>query len=141
MVHGDRQGSVPIHLSHLAEKIRPMIRSTLQDIELPLMNHFMRQRAHDFLLAILGPLNDLSEEGKGEANFSHSRRATTIPIQSRTRSSSTHEHADRGSQPPTPCYVNRREAAIEEPGVEFNPDILKVLSCKNRQQQIAQELL
>jgi hypothetical protein len=69
MVDGDRQGTVPIHLGHLAEKIRPMIRPPFQDIVLPLMNHFVRQRAHDLLLSILAPLGDLSEQGKREANF------------------------------------------------------------------------
>jgi hypothetical protein len=59
MVNGDRQGAVPIHLGHLAEKIRPMIRPPFQDIVLPLMNHFVRQRAHDLPLAILAPLDNL----------------------------------------------------------------------------------
>ena len=39
-----------------------MIRSPLQDVVLPLMNHFVRQRAHDLLLAILAPLGDLFEQ-------------------------------------------------------------------------------
>jgi hypothetical protein len=61
MVDGDRQGAVSIHLGHLAEKIRSMIRSPLQDVVLPLMNHFVRQGAHDLLLAILASLGDLLE--------------------------------------------------------------------------------
>ena len=65
MVDGDRQGTVPIHLGHLAEKIRSMIWSALEDVVLPLMNHFVRQRAYDFLLAILAPLGGLIEQGKG----------------------------------------------------------------------------
>jgi hypothetical protein len=94
MVDGDRQGAVPIHLGHLAEKIRPMIRSPLQDVELPLMNHFVRQRAQDLLLAIFASLDDLVEQGKGQANFAPRRRAKAIPIQSRPRSSTTYEQAD-----------------------------------------------
>jgi hypothetical protein len=65
MVDGDRQGAVPIHLGHLAEKIRSMIRPPFQDIELPLMNHFVRQRIHDLLLAVRAPLGGLLEQGKG----------------------------------------------------------------------------
>jgi hypothetical protein len=65
MVDGDRQSTVPIHLDHLAEKIRPMIRSALQDVVLPLMNHLVRQRVHDLLLAILALLDHLMEQGKG----------------------------------------------------------------------------
>jgi hypothetical protein len=65
MVDGDRQGAIPIHLGHLAEKIRSMIGSSLQDVVLPLMNHFVRQRAQDLLLAIFASLDDLLEQGKG----------------------------------------------------------------------------
>jgi hypothetical protein len=36
-----------------------MIWPPLQDVELPLMNHFVCQRAHDLLLAILAPLDNL----------------------------------------------------------------------------------
>ena len=140
MVDGDRQGAVPIHLGHLAKKIRPMTRPSLQDVVLPLMNHFVRQRAHDLLLAILAPLGDLLEQGKGQANLAPGRWAKTILIQPWSRSSTTHEHADRGGQPAAPGYVDRREAAIEEPDVDINPDILKVFSCESRQHQIVQEL-
>jgi hypothetical protein len=94
MVDGDRQGAIPIHLGHLAEKVRSMIRSPLQDVELPLMNHFVRQRAQDLLLAIFASLDDLVEQGKGQANFAPRRRAKAIPIQSRPRSSTTYEQAD-----------------------------------------------
>jgi hypothetical protein len=59
MVGGDRQDTVPIHLGHFAEKIRPMIRPTFQGVVLPLMNHFVRQRIHDFPLVILARLGSL----------------------------------------------------------------------------------
>jgi hypothetical protein len=42
-----------------------MIGSSLQDVVLPLMNHFVRQRAQDLLLAIFASLDDLLEQGKG----------------------------------------------------------------------------
>ena len=46
------------------------IRSTLahemiQNVVLPLMNHFVRQRIHDLLLAVRAPLGGLLEQGKG----------------------------------------------------------------------------
>jgi hypothetical protein len=94
MVDCDGQGAVPIYLGHLAEKIWSMIRSPLQDVVLPLMNHFVCQRAHDLLFAILAPLDDLLEQGKGQTDFARSRRAMTIPIQSGPRPSTTHEQAD-----------------------------------------------
>jgi hypothetical protein len=80
MVDGDGQCTAPIHLGHLTEKIRSMIRPPLQDVVLPLMNHFVRQRIHDFLLAILAPLEYLLEQGKGQANFALGGRAKTILI-------------------------------------------------------------
>jgi len=107
MVDSDRQGAVPIHLGHLAEKSRPMIRPPLQDVVLPLMNHFVRQRIDDLLLAILAPSGDLLEQGKGQANFALGRRAKTILVQSRPRSSTTHEYADRGGQLAAPDEIDR----------------------------------
>ena len=95
MIDGDRQGAVPIHLGHLAEKIHPMIRPSLQNVELPLMNHFVRQRIHDLLLAILTTLGSLPEQRKGKADFAFGRRAHTILIQPWPRSSMTDEQADR----------------------------------------------
>jgi hypothetical protein len=72
-----------------------MIWTPLEDIVLPLMNHFVRQRAHDLLLAVLAPLGGLLEQGKGETNLSLGRRAKTVLIQSGPRPSMTDEHADR----------------------------------------------
>ena len=94
MIDGDRQGAVPVHFGHPTKKIPPMIRPSLQDVELPLMNHFMRQRAHNLPLTILAPLDGLSEQGKGEADFSFGRRAKTVLIPSGPRSLMIHEHAD-----------------------------------------------
>jgi hypothetical protein len=61
MVDGDRESAVSIHLGHLSEKVRSMVWPPLQDIVLPLMNHFVRQRAPDLLLAILALLDNLLE--------------------------------------------------------------------------------
>jgi hypothetical protein len=80
MVDGDCQGTVPIHLGHFKEKGRSMVRSPSQDIVLPLMNHFVRQRVHDFLDAILARLVGLLEQGKREANFAFGGRASTVMI-------------------------------------------------------------
>jgi hypothetical protein len=84
-----------------------MIRPPLQDVVLPLMNHFVRQRTHDLLLAILAPLDNLMEQGKGQANLAPGWRAKTIPIQSGPRPSTIHEHADRGGQSAAPDEIDR----------------------------------
>jgi hypothetical protein len=61
MVDGDREIAVPIHFGHLSEKVRPMVWPLFQNVVLPLMNHFVRQRAPDLLLAILALLDNLLE--------------------------------------------------------------------------------
>ncbi len=61
MVDSNRQGAVSIHLGHLAEKVHSMIRPPLQDVILPLMNHFVGQCVDDLLLAILAPFAYLLE--------------------------------------------------------------------------------
>jgi hypothetical protein len=57
-----------------------MIWPPLQDIELPLMNHFVCQRIDDLLLSIFALLGGLLEQGQGEANLASDGRAKTIPI-------------------------------------------------------------
>jgi hypothetical protein len=57
-----------------------MIWPPLQDVELPLMNHFVCQRIDNFLRAILVLLDDLLEQGEREANLALGRWAKTIPI-------------------------------------------------------------
>jgi hypothetical protein len=59
MVDGDRESAVSIHLGHLSEKVRPMVWPLFQNVVLPLMNHFVRQRVHNLLFAILALLGDL----------------------------------------------------------------------------------
>jgi hypothetical protein len=48
----DRHVSRAVHFSHLSQEGRPMIRSTFQEIELPLMNHFMSDRVQEFLFPV-----------------------------------------------------------------------------------------
>ncbi len=94
MVDGDSQCAAPIHLGHLAEKIRSMIRPPFQDVVLPLMNHFVGQCVDELLFTILAPLECLLEQGKGQANFALGWRAKAILIEPWSRSPPTHEHAD-----------------------------------------------
>src|SRR3954463_7275963 len=121
MVKGNRECTRPIHLGHLTEKIRPMIRSPLEDVVLPLMNHFVRQRAHDFLLAVLAPLGNLREQGKRKANLSLGRRAKAILIRSGPRPSMTDEHADRRGHSAAPHEVDRGQQACEIAAIQLVP--------------------
>jgi len=69
VVGGDRHFSRTIHLRHLLQKGQPMIRSTLQEIKLPLMNHFMSDGVQEFLFRIGRSGPKPREEGKRQANF------------------------------------------------------------------------
>jgi hypothetical protein len=61
--------AVLIHTRHHATKIHPVIRTTLQDIVLPLVNHFVRQ-GHDGLVILL---KIVLEEDRRESDASSSR--------------------------------------------------------------------
>jgi hypothetical protein len=50
--------AVSIHLSHHAAKIRPMVRAALQDIVLPLMDHFMRECGHEVSMVMASSEED-----------------------------------------------------------------------------------
>jgi hypothetical protein len=71
-----------------------MIRPAFQDVELPLMNHFVGQGVDDFLLAILASMERLLEQRKREANFALGRWAKTVLIQPWPWAETTHEHTD-----------------------------------------------
>src|SRR5215831_3200276 len=51
VVHCNGQHAVAIHLGHLPQEVGPMIGPSLEDVILPLMNHLVRQRARDLVLA------------------------------------------------------------------------------------------
>lgn len=106
VVDGDREGFVPIHLSHLTEKVGPVIRPPLQTVVLPLMNHFVREGIHDFLSAIFARVGGLVEQGKRKANLACGWRAKTFLIQPRSWPSRTGEQADGGSEPAAPDEID-----------------------------------
>ena len=83
-----------------------MIRPSFQDVELPLMYHLVRQGVDDFLLAIFALLEYLLEQGQGKANLALDRGTKTPLSQARSRSSTTHEHSDRGGQPAAPGQID-----------------------------------
>ena len=104
-----------------------MIWPSLQDVVLPLMNHFVRQRAHNLPLAILASLDNLMQQGKGQANLALRRRANPIPIQPWPRSLTTDKHADRGGQPGAPDQIDRGQQAREISPIELAPHLGQML--------------
>lgn len=61
MADGDTQAIV-VHGGHLAGKVRSVIRSSLEHVELPLVNDLMRQRAEDLLLDVMASLRQLLQQ-------------------------------------------------------------------------------
>ena len=72
---------IPIHDGHQPMKLRPVVRPPLQNIVLPLMNHFMRQRADEFILRLTleqwnrqsnqPPLSAFSRTGHSRPHMTH----------------------------------------------------------------------
>jgi len=96
--HGHFPGSVD--LGHFSQKLQAMIRSTLQHIELPLMDHFMSQGVEEFLLRVWCPCGELFKERERKTNFS-----TTIGHGEGIEclwSLATRKHPNRGGQTLTP---------------------------------------
>jgi len=52
MVDRNGQLAVTIHFGHLSQKVLAMIRPPLEDVVLPLVNHFMREGADEFVPAM-----------------------------------------------------------------------------------------
>jgi len=104
-----------------------MIWPTFQDVELPLMNHFVGQCVDDFLFAILASLERLLEQRKREANFALGRWAKTVLIQPWPWASTTHEQADRGGQPAAPDELDRGQQACEVASIQFTPHVGQLL--------------
>ena len=49
MVDRDGEFAITIHFGHLSQKIRAMVRATLEDVVLPLVNHFMCEGTHELI--------------------------------------------------------------------------------------------
>ena len=68
---------IPIHLLHLAAKVRPMIRPALTDIELPLVNHLVGERRdHVAVLLVLQQRGRQPDQTIARASLSMGRPGT-----------------------------------------------------------------
>jgi hypothetical protein len=96
--------AVAIHPDHHATKIGPMIRATLQDIVLPLVNHFVRQ-GHDGFVARLRAVGLKQHRRQSDATSSGwclggARERLSWP-------DAADKHAGRGGQSAAPFNGNR----------------------------------
>jgi hypothetical protein len=69
MIDRNSQRTIAIHLGHLPEEVGSVVGASLGQVILPLMDHFMRQRARDFLFAIGRLCEGLREERQREPNL------------------------------------------------------------------------
>ena len=97
-----------IHPCHHATKVQSMIRATFQNIVLPLMDHFMRQRRQGFvvLTEFLSPQQDGRKFDATSAVVFVGYTREGMP-----RADSAHKHTGRGGESPTPFDANGRQGA------------------------------
>jgi hypothetical protein len=120
VVGGDRHFSRAVHFRHFSQKVRPMIRTTLQEIELPLMNHFMSDRVQELLFRIRRSVAESHKKWKRQANFS---TALTDRCPWPTTAG---EHTDGGGQARTPQSGDRRKSAGEISSIQILPTGLQL---------------
>ena len=96
--------TISIHPGHHATKISAMIRATLQDIVLPLVNHFVRQ-GHDGFVVLLQVVR-LKEHGR-QPDASSSGRLLGGARKRLPRSDPADKHSGGASQPTAPLDGNR----------------------------------
>jgi hypothetical protein len=98
-----------------AMEVRTMVRPPLENIELPLMNHLVRQRADNFLLGLT------LEKRHRQPNQAAPGAQRVSWNGSGTRADVADEHAGRGGQASAPDDVDRRKDAPKKASVEFRP--------------------
>ena len=63
MVDRDRQCTVAVHLTHLPEKIRSMVRPPLEDVVLPLVDHLVCECTDEFVFPECRPCQQGLQQG------------------------------------------------------------------------------
>jgi len=106
VVDRNRDHPAPVHLGHLPHKIRAVIRLPLQDVELPLMNHFMGQGVEQFLLGVGGSFGQALHQRLGETDLPLGSIRSRFVELSWARASATDEHADGRCQAAAPGNGN-----------------------------------
>ncbi len=91
MIDGDGHLARAVHLGHFSQKIRTVIRSPLQHVELPLMDHFVGEGVEQFLFHILRAGRKPFEQGEGQADFP---MAESRSRKSRSRAAAACEHTN-----------------------------------------------
>src|SRR5213594_3009685 len=109
--------AVAIHRRHFFAKVRAVVRPFLENIELPLVDHLVRQRAEYFLVRLLLQrqsdqeiLSTLAQRQR-EPDEPAARWWVRAAGRSRPRSDPADEHAGRGGQARAPLNVDGGESS------------------------------
>ncbi len=132
MRDGNPQQTASVHLPHLGEKFEPVIRPSLQDVKLPLMNHFVGQGAQQLLLGVGGPGGELLEQRQGQTDVAALLSLIFAVPRVGTRAHQAHKHADRRGQTAAPPHLDRRELTVEIALVQFVPTNVKPFTRARR---------
>lgn len=111
--------AVLVHARHHATKIETVIRAPLQDVILPLMNHFVRQGHHGLVLLLRAVA---LKQNCREADAPSSPLFVGGLWEHMLRSDSADKHARGGGQSPTPFEGNRRQGVTKIPAIQVGPD-------------------
>src|SRR5262245_18194847 len=132
MIDRDGEFAITIHFGHLSQKIRPMVRTSLEDVVLPLVNHFMCEGADELISATGSTAQQEFEEGERETDFALRGFVRSASTPGRAWAGPAHEHADRRCQPSAPDKWDRWERAIEMLRIEVGPDGDELFAGKGR---------
>lgn len=102
---------VPLDRLQLALKIGPVVRATLEDIILPLMDHLMREGAEQFVCRLR------AQQGQRELDAAAIRGGVGVP-----RAGAVDEETGGGRQPRAPDDGNARQTIGEIAHIEFLPE-------------------
>ena len=132
MIDRDGQFAAAVHLVHLAQEILPVIRAPFENVELPLMNHLMRNGANEFVFSVRCAGQQRLEQGKRKTDFPWRGLMGSTAGPTGTGTGMAHEHADRRGEPSTPGEIDRRECSIEIAQIEISPDAGELLRTQGK---------
>jgi hypothetical protein len=127
MRDGNPHQPASVHLPHLGEKIGPVIRPSLQNVKLPLMNHFVGQGAQELLLGIGRPGCELLEQRQGQSDAAALGSLVSAVPHAGTWPHLAREHADRRSQTAAPPHLDWGQSRVEIPSIQLSPTGLQPL--------------
>jgi hypothetical protein len=119
---------IAVHACHHALEVRAVVRTALQDIILPLVDHLMRQRADDFRFDMWAARCQALKQWKRQANkaaIGGEWGGITA-----ARSYAAIKEAHGSCQPGAPENVDSRERVTKIAGVELLPLSIEIGSRK-----------